>query len=193
MSLFHDAIEAIDAYNKKDPVIEEEHGVAYPREFLESLRQTKWMEKIKPDAGEALRLAARCQHIGRWEIPRDSYPPTRTGYLNWRSDLGKFHAEKSAELLKKIGYDDVTIERVKQLNLKKNIKLDPECQVIEDMLCLVFLEHHVEAFAKKHDKDKLITILQKTWKKMGEAGKREALTLPYSASVATLLKEALQG
>jgi hypothetical protein len=191
MSLFQRAIEAIDAYNQQDPNKEEENGVLYPKEFLDSQRQSNWLGKIKPEANEALKLATHSQHIGRWEIRRDSYPATRTGYLQWRSDLGKYHAEKSAQLLKEIGYDEAIIERVKFLNQKKNLKLDPDSQIIEDVLCLVFLEFHLEKFAAKHEREKLITILQKTWKKMGPVGKAEALKLPYSPPIAALLQEAL--
>ena len=191
MSLFEIAINAIDEYNKKDPNIEAENGINYPKEYLNSLRQSKWLEKLSPKASEALRIAARCQHIGRWEIGRDNYPPTRTGYLQWRTDLGKYHAEKSGHILQSLGFDNEIIDRVKQLNLKKNIKLDPEAQTIEDMLCLVFLEFQVEDFAKEHDKEKMLNIIQKTWKKMGEKGRAEALKITYSPSVISLLKEAL--
>lgn len=191
MSLYEKAIQAIDEYNKKDPHTLEEGGVAYPKEYLNSVRQSKWLEKLVPNASEPLKIAARSQHIGRWEISRDSYPQTRAGYLQWRTELGKYHAEKSAEILQNIGFDNDSIERVKQLNLKKNIKLDPDAQAIEDMLCLVFLEFQIEDFAQQHDKEKMINIIQKTWKKMGEKGRNEALKINYSPSVLALLKEAL--
>lgn len=192
MSLFEKAIEAIDAYNQGDPNSELESNQSYPKSFLDSLRQSKWLTKLNPNASEALRIAARSQHIGRWEISRDSYPKTRTGYLQWRTDLGKYHADKSAQILTEIGYDQATIERVKFLNQKKNIKLDPESQTIEDVLCLVFLECHIESFAAEHpDKEKLINIIQKTWKKMSDQGRAEALKLSYAPHVGELLKEAL--
>lgn len=191
MSLFEKAIQAIDNYNKKDPNTLQEAGVSYPKEYLNAIRQSNWLNKLDPQASDTLKIAARSQHIGRWEISRDSYPQTRSGYLQWRADLGKHHAEKSAEILKELGYDDAVIERVKELNLKKNIKLDPEAQAIEDMLCLVFLEFQIEEFAGQHDKEKMINIIQKTWKKMGEKGRSEALKINYSPSVAALLQEAL--
>lgn len=191
MSLYEKAIQAIDEYNKKDPHTIEVSGISYPKEYLNSLRQSKWLEQLAPDASEPLKIAARSQHIGRWEISRDSYPQTRTGYLQWRTELGKHHAEKSAEILQHLGFDIDYIERVKQLNLKKNIKLDPDAQAIEDMLCLVFLEFQIEEFAQQHDKEKMINIIQKTWKKMGEKGRNEALKINYSPAVLSLLKEAL--
>jgi len=193
MSKFEEAIALIDEYNKKDPNQVTENGVSYPKEYLDSLRQTKWLAKISPEASEALQLATRSQHIGRWENPRDTYPNTRSGYLQWRSDLSKFHASKTAAILEKVGYDTETIERVKSLNLKKAIKLDSEAQLLEDVLCLVFLENHITSFAQEHpDKDKLINIIQKTWKKMGEKGKKEALSISYTPEVFALIKEALE-
>jgi len=191
MGLFENAINAIDEYNKRDPNIEDENGISYPKEYLNSIRQSKWLDKLSPQASLALKIAARCQHIGRWEISRDSYPQTRTGYLQWRTDLAKYHAEKSGQILQSLGFDSDTIERVKQLNLKKNIKLDPEAQTIEDMLCLVFLEFQIEDFAQEHDKEKMFNIIQKTWKKMGEKGRAEALKINYAPEVYALLKEAL--
>ena len=56
-----------------------------------------------PKASEPLRLAARCQHLCRWMIPRDSYPMTRAGYLKWREDLKHFHAEKAGAILRELG------------------------------------------------------------------------------------------
>ncbi len=191
MTLFEKAISSIDEYNKKDPTIESENGVEFPKEYLNSQRQTKWLEKIAPDASEALKIAARSQHIGRWEIPRNTYPANRAGYLTWRSDLSRFHAEKTAQILSNIGYDMATIERVKELNLKKAIKLDAEAQLIEDMLCLVFLEYHIEQFAPTQDEEVLLNIIQKTWKKMGPTGKEEALKISYSDSTLCVLKKAL--
>jgi hypothetical protein len=191
-TLFEKAIEAIDHYNKKDPNQEFEDGIAYPKEYLESIRHTKWINKLVPEGSEALKIAARCQHIGRWEIARSSYPMTRSGYLIWRTDLGKHHAERAGNILTAIGYTPDFIAHVQRLNLKKNIKLDPESQAIEDMLCLVFLENHIEAFSKKHDTEKLINIIQKTWKKMGDNGKKEALKLHYSSEVLDLLKKSLE-
>ena len=191
MGRFEQAISKIDEYNKKDPNKVLVEGIEYPKEYLDSIRQTDWLNKLTESPSEELQIAVRSQHIGRWEIPRDSYPETRTGYLNWRTDLAKLHAEKTAEILKAVGYGDVVIEKVKNLNLKKGIKLNPEAQLLEDVLCLVFLQYHITEFYVGHSKDKMINIIQKTWKKMGDAGRENALKLNYHPEVLSLIKEAL--
>ena len=115
-------------------------GVAHPQELLYAERLTDWVLRLNPDASEQLLLAARSQHICRWTIPRHTYEMTRAGYLRWRTDLKQFHAGKSAEILAEVGYEPETIARVRDLNLKKHLGRDPDCQVLEDALCLVTLQ-----------------------------------------------------
>src|SRR5439155_8492595 len=123
-----------------DPNRETVDGAEHPRELIYAQWLTDWMLKLCPQASEELRLAARCQHLCRWQVPRDSYPMTRAGYLRWRGDLKKFHAQKAGEILRETGYPEEVITRVQALNLKKNFPQDPESLVLEDALCLVFLE-----------------------------------------------------
>ena len=104
--LFEDAIRRFDEENARDPNLETASGVSHPRELLYAQRLTDWVLRLCPDASEPLRLAARCQHICRWEIPRGSYPMDRAGYLKWRADLKIFHAQKAGEILHEIGYDE---------------------------------------------------------------------------------------
>src|SRR6266700_963274 len=105
-SRFEAAIRCFDAANSLDPNLEIVEGIARPRELVYAERLTQWVLKLCPDPSEELRLAARCQHICRWMIPRSSHPMTRPGYLNWREDLKKFHAEKAGELLREVGYTE---------------------------------------------------------------------------------------
>ena len=139
-----------------------------------------------------LRLAARCQHLCRWMSPRSSYPMTRPGYLQWRADLKKFHAQKSGEILQEVGYAADVIERVQSLNLKKDFPRDPDSCVLEDALCLVFLQYQLADLAAKTDDDKVIVALQKSWGKMTPAGHAEALKLTYAPREQALLERALQ-
>lgn len=192
MRKFESAISKIDEYNKKDPNIVTDNGKQFQKEYLDSLRQSNWLAKIDSNPKEELKIAVRSQHIGRWEIPRDSYPETRSGYLNWRSDLSKFHADTTAKILEEVGYDPLFIERVKNLNLKRGIKLDSEAQMLEDVLCLVFLEFHISDFCIQHSREKVINIIQKTWKKMGHLGRIYALKLNYNPDVLSILSEALE-
>ncbi len=176
-----------DAENSRDP--NSENG--QPRERLYAERLTEWVHKLCPSATEPLRLAARCQHICRWESPRESYPQTRPGYLKWRADLKKFHAEKSGTILREVGYDEETIRRVQDLNLKKNFPADAEVRVLEDALCLVFLEFQFTTLAAKSDDEKMINALKKSWGKMTESARAEALKLNYGTREKSLIERAL--
>src|SRR5271170_8001889 len=160
---FQRAIKRIDAENARDPNMEPCDGAAQPRELLYAQRLTAWLLKLAPAASETLRLAARCQHICRWMIPRDSYPITKAGYLRWRNDLKNFHARKAGESLSGVGCTADVIKQVQDLNLKKNFPGDPESRVLEDALCLVFLEFQLADLAAKTAEDKMINAIQRTW------------------------------
>ena len=116
----------------------------------------------------------------------------RPGYLKWRADLKKFHAEKAGEILREVGYAEPVITRVQGLNLKKNFPTDPESCVLEDALCLVFLEHQLAELAAKTAEEKVIVALQKSWKKMTAAGHAEALKLNYGTREKALIERALK-
>jgi hypothetical protein len=188
---FEEAVRQFDEANSGDPTRVTVDGRSEPRERVYAQWLTDWVMKLAPDASEPLRLAARCQHLCRWEIPRDSYPMTRTGYLQWREGLKKFHARKAAEILKEVGYAEPVIARAQELVLKKNFPHDPEGRVLEDALCLVFLEHQFADLAGKNTQEKMVSVLQKTWKKMTPKGHEAALSLPYGARERELLDLAL--
>ncbi|MCB9383917.1 MAG: DUF4202 domain-containing protein [Bryobacterales bacterium] len=183
-SRFERAIEKIDAYNANDP----RH-----KERLYSERMSTWLMKLEPVASEPLRLAARAQHIGRWTTPRGNYPMDRRGYKQWREELADFHAETTAKILRETGYGEEEITRVRSLLKKKNLKTDPECQTLEDVICLVFLEYEFADFATKHREEKVIRILQRTWLKMSERGHKAALGLQLPPELARLVQKALAG
>jgi hypothetical protein len=147
--------------------------------------------RLNPEASKQLLLAARSQHICRWTIPRHTYEMTRVGYLRWRSDLKQFHADKAAEILREVGYDPETIAKVRDLNLKKHLGRDPDCQVLEDALCLVTLQHQLADLIAKTERGKMIEILRKTWKKMSPLGREHALTLSFSEGEKEVIEEAL--
>jgi hypothetical protein len=175
------AIAAFDAANAEDPRRERDAaGVERPRELAYAQRMSEMLERFAPDAPEAVRLAARCQHIRRWEIPRESYPRTPEGYQAWRARLMDFHAETAAGVLHAVGYEEAIVARVGSLLRKERLKRDPETQLLEDVIGLVFLEHYLEGFVAEHpdyDEAKLAEILRKTWRKMSPRGREAALTL----------------
>lgn len=189
---FAAAMARFDAANAADPNRELFDGHTYPRTLLYARRMTAWLDKLVPDASEALRLAIRCQHIQRWTIPRRRYPIDRHGYLRWRTALARFHAATAGDILREVGYDDATIRRVQTLLRKEGLKRDAEVQCLEDVACLVFLENDFADFASRHEPAKVIDILQKTWKKMSPRGREMALTLRLSSEAQALVARALK-
>ena len=168
------------------------NGQPLPSELVYGQRMSARLVVFSPDAPEAVKLAARAQHIRRWEVPRDTYPEGRAGYLKWRTDLYKRHGDIAGAILKDVGYDDTAIERVKTLLRKRGLKTDPDVKLLEDVICLVFLEYYFHDFAKQHPEEKLITIVQKTWKKMTEKGHDAALKLDYAPEDLSLIQKALE-
>lgn len=191
MNKFQKAFALIDQTNMEDPTKEKVGGKEIAKELLYSIRMSERLAQFDPQSSEAMQLAVRAQHIGRWKIPRSDYPMDRVGYLKWREELKKMHESMTAEILQEVGYDEETIEKSKFLIRKKQLKTDPETQIMEDVICLVFLEYYFEEFAAKHESAKIIDILQKTWSKMSEKGHRAALQLPFSNSSLELIKEAI--
>lgn len=184
---FDTAITLIDAANSEDPNLEVSDGKDCPKELLYSHRMSDMLERYDADADEAQRLSVRAQHIQRWQSPRSNYPMNRKGYHQWRTDLYKFHAETTADLLIKAGYNDEVIERVKLAVGKKSIKSNPDTQLLEDVIALVFIEHYMLGFASRHpeySEDKWLDIIAKTWKKMSDRAQQFTLdghiTLPES-------------
>lgn len=171
------AFAKLDAVNAEDPNRLTVDGRSVPKELHYARRMSAWLDKIAPDAGPALQLAARAQHIGRWTSPRSDYPMDKAGYYKWRRALYVFHADTASKILAEAGFDAATVVRVGELLRKENIKTDPEMQTLEDVACLVFLENFYTDFSRKHDDDKVIDILRKTWKKMSPAGHAAALDL----------------
>jgi hypothetical protein len=182
-SRFQDAISRIDAANAQDP-----RGTELPY----AKRLSGWVERLAPTASEELRLAARAQHICRWMSPRESYPAGRIGYLKWREDLKQFHAQKAGEILREVGYEEAMTSRVQDLIRKRNFPRDAEGRVLEDALCLVFLETQLSETTDKTGEEKMIGILQKTWKKMTPQARDIALRLPMTDTQRGLVEKALQ-
>jgi hypothetical protein len=187
------AIHSIDLLNDDDPkrVPEEGREIGYELYFSRLLFAK--VLSLDSDASEALLLAARAQHVGRWKMPRSDFPMGRTGYLKWRSDLKRYHATVAAEVLEDAGYDSATIDHVRSINLKENLKSNPDAQTMEDALCLVFLEVQFSEFRLKTSEVKMISILRKTWGKMSERGHKAALALDLGEEESRLVGLALAG
>jgi hypothetical protein len=193
---FSRALAAIDAINAGDPRHDDAAGGApskqpVARELTYGRRMTDRLANFAPTASPALRLAARAQHIGRWQIPRADYPAGRAGYLKWRAALKELHAELVRRVLAAAGCPAEVVARAAVLVRKERLKQDGKAQVLEDVACLVFLEHYFPAFAARHAEDKIIAILRKTWRKMSPRGQAAAGTLVLPEAAAALLAHAL--
>lgn len=188
---FETSIALIDKKNSEDPNTYKAHDLDYPKELLYSQRMTRRLLQFKPNASKALQIAARAQHICRWKNPRNEYPMDRVGYLKWRENLKKTHAKITSEILEQVGYEEEFIHRVTHLIQKKQLKKNEETQILEDVICLVFLDFYLEEFAEKHLIEKVIDILKKTLVKMSEEGKKEALKINFSNKISSLVKQAI--
>jgi len=188
---FETAMALIDKANSADINTYKVAGLDYPKELLYSQRMSRKLLQFEPNASKALQIAARAQHICRWKIARNEYKMDRVGYLKWRETLKKMHADLTADILKQVGYDEQFTDRVKAIVLKKLIKKNEESQTLEDTICLVFLDYYFEEFGAKHEDEKVIDILKKTWVKMSDKGHDAALKLPFSDKSLALVKQAM--
>lgn len=175
------AIAAIDAANADDPQRLEVRGESRPKELAHAELASHWVAALEPDASEALRLAARAHHLRRWEIPRADYPEGRAGYHRWRKALHAHHAVAVTAILEAEGYAPEEIRRVADLVQKKGLGRDPEVQVLEDALCLVFVETQFHDLAARLEEEKLLDVTRKTLRKMSPAAIERALALPLRA------------
>ena len=181
-------MEMFDAANAEDP---NRDASGAPKELAYARQMSAWLVRLEPNAPDEVRLAVRAQHIRRWEIPRDSYSAGRSAYLAWRRNLGRFHADTAGAIMRDCGVDDDTVLRVQAIIRKERFKTDRLAQLLEDVACLVFLDHYFAPFAGDQAEDSMVNILRKTWKKMSEGGRAAALQIEYSPRCQALLDKAL--
>lgn len=185
------ALAAIDAANAGDPNTVLVDGVERPKELAHAELMCDWVRRLDPEATEAQILAARAHHLRRWSLPRDEFPEGRSGYLRWRTQLKRQHAEEVGGILREAGYGDDVIERVQQIVRKDRLSRDPQVQVHEDALCLVFLQTQLDGYSQDWGDDKTVEVLRKTSRKMSPRGLAAAADLHLSDDGARLLQQAL--
>ena len=165
------AFAAIDAANAQDPNLQD----GTPAELLYGQRMTAEQRRLFPDASDVLQIACRGQHIERWLLPRDSYPMDRPGYLQWRQEQGRRHADRIAGMMADAGYDDGAIDRARRMLTKQGIKRDAEVQALEDVICFVFIRWYLGDFMAEQPDEKMPRIIEKTANKMSAEGRARAL------------------
>ncbi len=173
----------IDHANAQDPEIIEDETGRHPAALLYGHRMSLTLGEFAPGASELLQIAVRGQHIERWKRPRGDYPQGKPGYLKWRRDAAKFHADRIAGFMHAEGYSPEEAARVGLLIMKQAIKSDAEAQTLEDVACLVFMRWYFVGFAASRTPEELLTIVEKTARKMSAEGRREALKLPLPAQL----------
>ncbi|TKX22957.1 hypothetical protein C1H76_4993 [Elsinoe australis] len=188
------ALSLIDAAHAEDPnkTIPAGSSEEVPYEFHYAQKMSSYLSKLSPSASSNLQIAIRAQHFRRWEVPRSSYPMTKIGYHSWRGFLKKRQAQLVSELLADCGFSEEDRSRVEALIRKEGLKEgDEEAQTLEDVACLVFLDDQFEEFREKHDEDKIVNILRKTWGKMGKKGQAMALEMRMDEESRRLVEKAL--
>ena len=188
---FAAAIAAIDAGNAEDPNIVSIRDRTGPKEILHADLVTEWVNTLDAHASEPLLLAARGHHFRRWTVPRDSAPAGRAGYLRWRKSLQAQHALELGALLEAAGYDADTVARVQAIVQKVGLAHDTEVQVLEDALCLVFLEAQLADVVARLDSETLTRVLVRTAHKMSDAGRAAIARVPLDEHASTMLTQAL--
>ena len=186
-------IAEIDAANAKDPRHDTVDGNVRPRELLYSERMTDCTSEIYPNASEELQIAARAQHICRWQIPRTDYARDRQGYLAWRKACREHHVKLTSDIMKKHGYRENQVEQVANIIKKQHLKREPDSQALENVVVVVFAKHYLEEFVARneHDEEKLVNILRKTFRKLDAAGYSEIAKLDVSERLRPLIKLAM--
>jgi limonene-1,2-epoxide hydrolase len=187
------ALAAIDDANRTDPTIVTVRDRTGPKEIIHADLVTEWVLRLRPDADDALLLAARGHHFRRWTVPRASYPAGRAGYLRWRRDLHGQHARELGVVLGDAGYDETTIARVQSIVRKDGLARAGEhddVQVLEDALCLVFLETQLVDIAARLEPAKLPDVITKTAHKMSAAGLAQIAHVPLGPGAHRILDEA---
>ncbi|MDH3579395.1 MAG: DUF4202 domain-containing protein [Hyphomicrobiales bacterium] len=192
MSRLGRVLAEIDTANAEDPNRVDIDGESRPAELVYGERMSEIQQQLYPDASDELAIATRAQHLKRWIMPRSDYPMDRKGYLRWRSELKRKHAELAGGIMEECGYSATQIDRVGALIRKEGLKRDPECQALEDIVCVVFLKYYFAQFAAKHDDEKLIRIVAKTWGKMSQKGHEAALALDLEPELSRLVSKALE-
>lgn len=189
---FERAIAAIDAENTQDPNTMDWQGETWPKELLHAHLVTGWLLRLNPNSGPLALIAGRGHHFKRWLYPRTDYPEGRGGYLRWRRDAQKAHAQDISELLSGLGYESDDIARVMALVQKTNLKSDPAAQHHEDALCLVFLETQLVELTEDVGDESMVNILAKTMAKMSPLGREHASQLDLDEHSQSLFDQAVE-
>lgn len=192
----------MDCYQKARELIDEAHAADpkradnnRPAELVYADNMERWVAHVAPEATPMLRLAARCQHLERWSVPRASFPMDKPGYHAWRKSLYKKQADRARELLLQASVPATEADAIATWVSKTGLKANPGTQALEDAACLVFLDTEISGFATQHadyPREKYVDIIRKTWRKMSPRAQELATTIALPPAVADLVQEAIK-
>lgn len=186
------AIEAIKAVNATDPVLVELDGEQRAGALVHAERMSHWLHVLDPSATDVQHLAARAAHLRRWELPRSAYPDGRSGYLRWRGEAKRRQATEMRSVMTEVGYDEATAARAAEIVAKEGRRTDPQVQVHEDALCVVFLELQLDDLAGRLGDDHTVRVLRRTMAKMSANGLAATAGVQLSRSGRSLLARAME-
>ena len=184
---YNKAVELINSVHQLDPNTETVDGIEIKAELLYSRRMLRMLEKVQPDASYALKLAAQCQHISRWSIPRTTFPSGKKGYYEWRAAIMKHQLSVTASVLQQAEINGQSIEIIVDALKNKADKSNINASIIEDTACLTFIKWYLVPFAVQFDPEKAKVILQKTANKMSERGLKLIYEIELSKDVLDVL------
>lgn len=181
------AVELINTVHNQDPNTETVDGDEIMAELLYSQRMLSILEKVQPNASFGLKLAAQCQHIGRWSIPRATFSMDKKGYYQWRAAIMEHQLTVSTSTLKQAGIEDDDISIIADALKNKADKSNINASIIEDTACLTFIKWYLVPFAGQFDPEKAKVILQKTANKMSDRGLKLISEIELSSDVQQVL------
>ena len=181
------AVELINSVHNQDPNSETIDGVDIKAELLYSQRMLAILQKVQPNASLELQLAAQCQHISRWSIPRTTFSMDKKGYYQWRAAIMEHQLSVTSSVLKQAEINEQSIEIVVDTLKNKADKTNINASIIEDTACLTFIKWYLVPFAGQFDPEKAKVILQKTVGKMSERGLKLIPELQLSVEVHKVL------
>ena len=94
------------------------------------------------------------------------------------------------------GFSEQEANQTASMIRKENLQLGGDSQTLEDVACLVFLQHYFNDFAAKYTGSiegevKIINIVKRTWGKMSHEAHEIALSLTLPAHLSALVEKAL--
>jgi hypothetical protein len=115
------------------------------------LRTVHWLKKLKPDADEALLIAAVAHDIERAFRNHETYDKIKNSEKGFKSEEHLTHHQEGsariiAEYLEEMGADQGMVERVRMLVSKHEVGGNEDQNLLKDADSISFFENNVKYF-----------------------------------------------